>query len=158
MAGIGCFVCSSFNRQSVGRVVASTVSSAGPAPAVTTPSTPTPPPPPTPTSASPARRAGGPQCPGQDRAQHVVFLEMGCSPPPTASSWSGFWVSQGILILPQSSLSILYILNIYSAETGERLAVRGCSSDGGTLTADTELVRASHCGAFYFEDRSVSVN
>ena len=105
MAGIGCFVCSSFNRQSVGRVVASTVSSAGPAPAVTTPSTPTPPPPPTPTSASPARRAGGPQWPGQDRAQHVVFLEMGCSPPPTASSWSGFWVSQGILTLPQSSLS-----------------------------------------------------
>ena len=79
---------------------------------------------------------------------------MECSPPPTASSWSGFWVSQGILILLQSSL---YILNIYSAETGERLAVRGCSSDGGTLTADTELVRASHCGAFYFEDRSVSV-
>ena len=50
----------------------------------------------------------------------------------------------------------LDILIIYPAETGERLAVRGCSSDGGTLTADTELVRASHCGAFYFEDRSVS--
>ena len=122
MAGIGCFVCSSFNRQSVGRVVASTVSSAGPAPAVTTPSTPTPPPPPTPTSASPARRAGGPQWPGQDRAQHVVFLEMGCSPPPTASSWSGFWVSQGILILLQSSLSISSISTLQRRARGSRCA------------------------------------
>ena len=52
----------------------------------------------------------------------------------------------------------LDILIIYPTETGERLAVRGCSSDGGTLTADTELVRASHCGAFYFEDRSAAVS
>ena len=33
--------------------------------------------------------------------------------------------------------------------------VRGCALDSGTLTTDTELIRMSHCGSFYFEDKYV---
>lgn len=33
--------------------------------------------------------------------------------------------------------------------------MRGCALDSGTLTIDTELVRMSHCGGFYYEDRYV---
>ncbi|GFT93169.1 uncharacterized protein NPIL_541041 [Nephila pilipes] len=40
-------------------------------------------------------------------------------------------------------------------DTGETLVVRGCALDSGTLTIDTELVRMSHCGGFYYEDRYV---
>ncbi|CAL1291995.1 unnamed protein product [Larinioides sclopetarius] len=40
-------------------------------------------------------------------------------------------------------------------DTGETLVVRGCAVDSGTLTIDTELVRMSHCGGFYYEDRYV---
>ena len=32
---------------------------------------------------------------------------------------------------------------------------RGCSADSGTTTADTEIVRISHCGAFYFDNKYV---
>ena len=31
--------------------------------------------------------------------------------------------------------------------------MRGCALDSGSLTADTEIVRMSHCGTFYFQDR-----
>lgn len=31
--------------------------------------------------------------------------------------------------------------------------VRSCALDSGTLTTDTELVRMSHCGGFYYNDR-----
>lgn len=33
--------------------------------------------------------------------------------------------------------------------------VRDCALDSGSLTTDTEIVRMSHCGRFYFEDRYV---
>lgn len=36
------------------------------------------------------------------------------------------------------------------------MVVRDCALDSGSLTADTELVRMSHCGAFYFNDQYVS--
>ena len=35
--------------------------------------------------------------------------------------------------------------------------VRGCALDSGTLTTDTELIRMSHCGSFYFEDKYVDL-
>ncbi|KAJ6633460.1 hypothetical protein Bhyg_15807, partial [Pseudolycoriella hygida] len=41
------------------------------------------------------------------------------------------------------------------ADTGESITVRGCALDSGTLTTDTELIRMSHCGRFYYEDRYV---
>lgn len=41
-------------------------------------------------------------------------------------------------------------------DTGESMVVRGCALDSGTLTIDTEIVRMSHCGGFYFQDRYVS--
>jgi len=41
-------------------------------------------------------------------------------------------------------------------DTGESITVRGCALDSGTLTTDTELIRMSHCGKFYYEDRYVS--
>ncbi|CAN7993144.1 unnamed protein product, partial [Ixodes hexagonus] len=40
-------------------------------------------------------------------------------------------------------------------ETGENMVIRSCALDSGTLTVDTEIVRMSHCGGFYFEDRYV---
>lgn len=41
-------------------------------------------------------------------------------------------------------------------DTGETMIVRGCALDSGTLTIDTEIVRMSHCGGFYFDERYVS--
>lgn len=35
------------------------------------------------------------------------------------------------------------------------MVVRSCALDSGTLTVDTEIVRMSHCGGFYFEERYV---
>lgn len=40
-------------------------------------------------------------------------------------------------------------------DNGEPITVRGCALDSGTLTTDTELVRMSHCGGFYYNDRYV---
>eukprot|EP00093_Oithona_nana_P010044 10044.XXX_483812_480587_1 [CDS] Oithona nana genome sequencing. len=42
----------------------------------------------------------------------------------------------------------------YSDGSGT-IMVRGCALDSGTLTTDTELIRMSHCGSFYFEDKYV---
>src|SRR5438128_1284065 len=36
------------------------------------------------------------------------------------------------------------------------MVVRDCALDSGTLTTDTELVRMSHCGGFYFDEEYVS--
>lgn len=36
-----------------------------------------------------------------------------------------------------------------------RITVRGCALDSGTLTTDTEIIRMSHCGKFYYDDRWV---
>lgn len=33
--------------------------------------------------------------------------------------------------------------------------VRDCALDSGSLTTDTELVRMSHCGAFYLDNEYV---
>ena len=33
------------------------------------------------------------------------------------------------------------------------MMIRGCAVDSGTLTTDTEIIRMSHCGAFYFNGR-----
>ena len=46
-------------------------------------------------------------------------------------------------------LKYIYIL----ADTGESMMIRGCAVDSGTLTTDTEIIRMSHCGAFYFDKR-----
>ena len=46
----------------------------------------------------------------------------------------------------------------YFLETGEMMSMRGCSLDSGSLTADTELVRISHCGAFYIDQRYIGGN
>merc|ERR1711872_333135 len=43
----------------------------------------------------------------------------------------------------------------FYADTGESMMIRGCAVDSGTLTTDTEIIRMSHCGAFYFNDRYV---
>ncbi|KAH8334909.1 hypothetical protein KR074_005831 [Drosophila pseudoananassae] len=40
-------------------------------------------------------------------------------------------------------------------ETGETITVRGCALDSGTLTTDTEIIRMSHCGKFYYDDKYV---
>jgi len=40
-------------------------------------------------------------------------------------------------------------------DNGDTIIVRGCALDSGTLTTDTEIVRMSHCGGFYYDDRYV---
>lgn len=41
----------------------------------------------------------------------------------------------------------------FTDDTQETLTVRGCALDSGTLTTDTEIIRMSHCGRFYYDDR-----
>ncbi|GAB0100506.1 Glucose-methanol-choline oxidoreductase [Sergentomyia squamirostris] len=43
----------------------------------------------------------------------------------------------------------------YYDDTGETITVRGCALDSGTLTTDTEIIRMSHCGRFYYDNRYV---
>ena len=38
----------------------------------------------------------------------------------------------------------------------EKMVIRTCALDSGTLTLDTELVRMSHCGSFVLDGRSAS--
>lgn len=33
--------------------------------------------------------------------------------------------------------------------------VRSCALDSGTLTTDSEIIRMSHCGGFYFDNKYV---
>ncbi|UXI20496.1 carbonic anhydrase 2-like [Sarcoptes scabiei] len=40
-------------------------------------------------------------------------------------------------------------------DNGDTMIVRDCALDSGSLTTDTELVRMSHCGGFYFDNRYV---
>ncbi|XP_053206073.1 uncharacterized protein LOC128390386 [Panonychus citri] len=40
--------------------------------------------------------------------------------------------------------------------SGVSMVVRDCALDSGSLTTDTELVRMSHCGAFYFDGDYIS--
>lgn len=42
------------------------------------------------------------------------------------------------------------------SDSGESITIRSCALDSGTLTTDTEIIRMSHCGSFYFENRCVS--
>ncbi|XP_037093063.1 uncharacterized protein LOC119112877 [Pollicipes pollicipes] len=46
-------------------------------------------------------------------------------------------------------------LNGVFLDTGERIMVRGCALDSGTLTTDTEIIRMSHCGSLMFQERYV---
>ncbi|KAG5873728.1 hypothetical protein JTB14_035542 [Gonioctena quinquepunctata] len=39
--------------------------------------------------------------------------------------------------------------------TEDEIVLRGCALDSGGLTTDTELVRMSHCGGFYYDDKYV---
>lgn len=45
------------------------------------------------------------------------------------------------------------MINCLLDDNGETITVRGCALDSGTLTTDTELIRMSHCGRFYYDDR-----
>ncbi|XP_048509428.1 uncharacterized protein LOC105686001 isoform X2 [Athalia rosae] len=46
------------------------------------------------------------------------------------------------------------IAGIYD-ESGVSLTVRSCALDSGTLTTDSEIIRMSHCGGFYFDQKYV---
>ena len=41
----------------------------------------------------------------------------------------------------------------FPADGSGTIMVRGCALDSGTLTTDTELIRMSHCGSFFFDDK-----
>lgn len=40
-------------------------------------------------------------------------------------------------------------------DSGVSLTIRSCALDSGTLTTDSELIRMSHCGGFYFDNKYV---
>ncbi len=46
-----------------------------------------------------------------------------------------------------------YSLALVAADGSGTIMVRGCALDSGTLTTDTEIIRMSHCGSFYFNDK-----
>ena len=46
----------------------------------------------------------------------------------------------------------LFLLSFLADGSGT-IMIRGCSLDSGTLTTDTELVRMSHCGSFFFNEK-----
>merc|ERR1719220_2027950 len=50
--------------------------------------------------------------------------------------------------------SCIKLTGTYSDGSGT-IMVRGCALDSGTLTTDTELIRMSHCGSFWFNDKYV---
>eukprot|EP00090_Calanus_glacialis_P035364 TRINITY_DN60391_c0_g1_i1.p1 TRINITY_DN60391_c0_g1~~TRINITY_DN60391_c0_g1_i1.p1 ORF type:complete len:103 (-),score=21.56 TRINITY_DN60391_c0_g1_i1:52-360(-) len=52
--------------------------------------------------------------------------------------------------------SCLKVSGHFGPGKGASLTMRGCALDSGSLTADTEIVRMSHCGTFYFQDRYVA--
>lgn len=41
------------------------------------------------------------------------------------------------------------------ADGSGTIMIRGCALDSGTLTTDTEIIRMSHCGSFYYDDKYV---
>ena len=41
----------------------------------------------------------------------------------------------------------------FSGDGSGKMTVRGCALDSGTLTTDTEIIRMSHCGSFYFNEK-----
>jgi len=43
----------------------------------------------------------------------------------------------------------------YYRDGSGKMTVRGCALDSGTLTTDTEIIRMSHCGSFYFNEKYV---
>ncbi len=43
----------------------------------------------------------------------------------------------------------------FLADGSGTIMIRACSLDSGTLTTDTEIVRMSNCGSFYFEEKYV---
>lgn len=45
------------------------------------------------------------------------------------------------------------IIFVFVDDNLETITVRGCALDSGTLTTDTEIIRMSHCGKFYYDER-----
>ncbi|GIZ03656.1 uncharacterized protein CEXT_481591 [Caerostris extrusa] len=68
-----------------------------------------------------------------------------------APCWAGRKQRDGVF----PATACIKLSGIYE-DTGETMIVRGCALDSGTLTIDTEIVRMSHCGGFYFDNRYVS--
>ncbi|KAG8198393.1 hypothetical protein JTE90_021637 [Oedothorax gibbosus] len=68
-----------------------------------------------------------------------------------APCWAGRKQRDGVF----PATACIKLSGVYE-DTGDRMVVRGCALDSGTLTIDTEIVRMSHCGGFYFDNRYVS--
>lgn len=51
------------------------------------------------------------------------------------------------------SMTKIKTLRFISEDNGDDITVRGCALDSGTQTTDTEIIRMSHCGGFYYNDR-----
>ena len=66
-------------------------------------------------------------------------------------------ISRQILFLHSLSLDTKKVLvfnkNISANETSNKVMVRSCVLDSGSLTDETEIIRQSMCGQFLFEGR-----
>jgi hypothetical protein len=58
-----------------------------------------------------------------------------------------------ILVIKDRKKSDFNYSNFLSADGSGTIMVRGCALDSGTLTTDTEIIRMSHCGSFYYDDK-----
>ena len=56
------------------------------------------------------------------------------------------------ILMSNLQINIPYFLSFLADGSGT-IMIRGCSLDSGTLTTDTELVRMSHCGSFFFNEK-----
>ena len=65
------------------------------------------------------------------------------------------WIFQ---ILKNKIVFTWWSINSWSPflESGENVTIRSCGVDAGTLTADTEIVRLSHCGSLIIDERYCS--
>ncbi|XP_069954214.1 uncharacterized protein [Cherax quadricarinatus] len=52
-------------------------------------------------------------------------------------------------------LTLLLLVTLTKDDTGQSITIRSCALDSGTLTTDTEIIRMSHCGSFYFQQKYV---
>ena len=67
---------------------------------------------------------------------------------------SGYYYGNNLsFFIPKSFLfNLIYFFTDDDGQT-ITITVRGCALDSGSLTTDTEIVRMSHCGKFYYEHK-----
>ena len=58
-----------------------------------------------------------------------------------------------IIIIIVFIIVMIVIISIIKIIVMMMMMMARCALDSGTLTTDTEIIRMSHCGSFYFDDK-----